>query len=87
MPQNPPAVAPEYRPSTRDELAALPEGTIVAMAWEHDLDPDLFRHSPSARQQPWALLTAPVEYGDWERWSLDDLHSEHALYAVIYQPA
>lgn len=87
MPQNPPAaVTLAYRAFTRDELAALPEGTLLAQVWQPDGEPDLFRKAPQ-RYSDWAVLTGTPQDYDFERWTTADLHSEHALYAVIYQPA
>ena len=76
-----------YRPFTRDEIALLPAGSIIAMTWEHDPEPELFRHSTSGRNTgPWTLLTALPQDHEWERWTHDEVYSEHALYAVVYAP-
>jgi len=77
----------DYRPMTLEQIEAFPEGTVLALTWGHDPEPELFRCQPSAREPRWGMLTsAAAEYGEWERWSDSEVHSEHALYAVIYTP-
>jgi hypothetical protein len=73
-----------YRQHTLAEIEALPVGTILAMTWPGSPDPELFRRSQD-RYSHWAMLTSAQDY-DWERWTHDDVFSENALYAVIYQP-
>jgi len=76
-----------YRPFTREELEVLPEGTIVAMRYNDGEEPEIFRVQPGGRGvPPWAVLTALPQDYEWERWTLDEVHSEFARYAVVYQP-
>lgn len=75
-----------YRPFSKEEIAALPTGTLLAQTWESSPDPEIFRRSDNGHTN-WALLTGSPQDFDWERWTHDEVHSEHALYAVIYLPA
>ena len=75
-----------YKPMSHDAIEALPPWTILARTWQSDPEPELYRHSPARNEPSWVLLDRPDGSGDLERCDAQNLHSEYALYAVIYQP-
>ena len=85
--------------TAKDVLASFSCARLMAVVvWDYidkveaadDYTINFHMNVPSTVVQRYVLkfnTVSAVDYGEWERWSLDDLHSEHALYAVIYQPA
>lgn len=78
----------EYAPMTLDEIQALPAGTILAQTWSHSDEPELFQRASSWHfaGENWLVLTAAPRDYEYERWTDAAVHSEHALYSVVYQP-